>query len=46
LVFGFTAPLMDKILRYSLPSEYDFVMDLFNYDIDITISNGNLVISN
>jgi hypothetical protein len=46
LVFGFTAPLLDKILRYSLPSEYEFVMDLFSDDIEITISNGNLVISN
>jgi len=46
LVFGFTIPLLDKILRYSLPSEYEFVMDLFSDDIEITISNGNLVISN
>jgi hypothetical protein len=46
LVFGFTAPLLDKILRYSLPSEYEFVMDLFRDDIEITVSNGNLVISN
>ena len=46
LLFGFTAPLLDKILTYSLPSEYKFVMDLFSNDIEITISNGNLVISN
>jgi hypothetical protein len=46
LMFGLTAPLLDKILRYSLPSEYEFVMDLFSDDIEITISNGNLVISN
>jgi len=46
LVFGFTAPLIEKILIYSLPSEYEFVMDLFSNDIEITISNGNLVISN
>jgi hypothetical protein len=46
LVFGFTAPLLEKILIYSLPSEYKFVMDLFSNDIEITISNGNLVISN
>jgi hypothetical protein len=46
LVFGFTAPLLDKILSYSLPSEYEFVMDLFSDDIEITFSNGNLVISN
>ncbi|MBU0987184.1 MAG: hypothetical protein KKH68_08020 [Proteobacteria bacterium] len=46
LVFGFTAPLLEKILTYSLPSEYEFVMDLFSNDIEITISSGNLVISN
>ena len=46
LVFDFTAPLFEKILIYSLPSEYEFVMDLFSNDIEITISNGNLVISN
>ena len=46
LVFDFTAPLLEKILIYSLPSEYEFVMDLFSNDIEITISNGNLVISN
>jgi len=45
LVFGFTAPLLEKILTYSLPSEHDFVVDLFSNDIEITISNGNLVIS-
>jgi len=46
LLFGFTAPLFEKILIYSMPSEYEFVMDLFSNDIEITISNGNLVISN
>ena len=46
LLFGFTAPLFEKILIYSMPSEYEFVMDLFSNDIEITISNGNLIISN
>jgi hypothetical protein len=46
LVFGFTAPLLEKILTYSLPSEHESVMDLFSNEIEITISNGNLVISN
>ena len=46
LVFDFTAPLLEKILIYSLPSEYEFVMDLFSDDIEITISNANLIISN
>lgn len=46
VVLGFTAPLLEKILTYSLPSEYEFILDLFSNDIEITISNGNLVISN
>ena len=46
LVFGFTAPLLEKILTYSLPSEHESVMDLFSNEIEIRISNGNLVISN
>jgi hypothetical protein len=46
LEFGITAPLLEKVLTYSLPSEYEFVMDLFGNDIEITFSNGNLVISN
>jgi hypothetical protein len=46
LEFGVTAPLFEKILTYSLPSEYEFVMDFFSNNIEITISNGNLIISN
>ena len=46
LVFGFTDPLLEKILTYSFPCEYESVMDLFSSEIEITISNGNLVISN
>ena len=46
VVFGFTTPLLEKILTYSLPSEYEFVMDLFRKNVEITISNGNLIISN
>jgi hypothetical protein len=46
VVFGFTAPLLEKILIYSLPSEYESVIELFNNDIEIKFSNGNLVISN
>ena len=46
LVFGCTAPLLEKILTYSLPCEYESVMDLFSSKIEISISNGNLVISN
>jgi hypothetical protein len=46
LVFGFTDPLLEKILTYSFPCEYESVMDLFSNEIEITISNENLVISN
>ena len=46
VVFGFTAPLMEKILSYSLPVEYEAVIDLFTDKVDITFSNGNIVISN
>ena len=46
VVFGYTAPLLEKILTYSLPCEYESVLDLFSSEIEITITNGNLVISN
>lgn len=46
IVFGYNAPLLAKILTYSLPSEYEYVIDLFTNKIDIRVSNGNLVISN
>ena len=46
LVLGITDPLLKKILTYSLPSEYESVIDLFDNDIEITFSNGNLIISN
>jgi len=46
VMFGFTVPLLEKILLYSLPSEYETVMNLFSKEVDITFSNGNLVISN
>ena len=46
VVFGYTGPLMAKILAFSHPSEYEYVTDLFAHKIDITFNNGNLVISN
>jgi len=46
VVFGFTAPLLEKILLYSLPVEYESVIDLFTSQVDITFSNGNIIISN
>jgi hypothetical protein len=46
VVFGYKGPLLAKILAFSHPSEYEYVTDLFADKIDITFSNGNLVISN
>jgi hypothetical protein len=46
VVFGYNGPLMAKILVFSHPSEYEYVKDLFSDRINITFSNGNLVISN
>ncbi len=46
VVFGFTTPLLEKILLYSLPVEHESVIDLFTSKVDITFSNGNIVISN
>jgi hypothetical protein len=46
VVFGYNAPLLAKILTFSHPSEFEYVKDLFANKIDITFSNGNLVISN
>jgi len=46
VVFGYKAPLLEKILAFSHPSEYEYVKDLFANKIDIMFSNGNLVISN
>ncbi len=46
MVSGDTKPLMEKVLLYSLPSEYETVKDLFSSKVDITFINGNLVISN
>jgi hypothetical protein len=46
VVFGYNGPLMAKILVFSHPSEYEYVKDLFSDKINITFSNGNLVISN
>ena len=46
VVFGYNGPLLAKILAFSHPSEFEYVKDLFANKIDITFSNGNLVISN
>lgn len=46
IVLGDNAPLLEKILLYSLPFEYEYIIDLFADKIDIRFSNGNLIISN
>jgi hypothetical protein len=46
VVLGYNGPLLTKILAYSHPSEFEYIKKLFSNDIDITFSNGNLVISN
>ena len=46
IVFGQNGPLLEKILAYSLPSEFDYVINLFANKVEIKFSNGNLVISN
>ena len=46
VVFGYTLPLREKVLFYSLPSESDSIFDLFSGKVDISFTNGNLVISN
>ncbi len=46
VVFGCNDPLLAKILAFSHPSEYEYIKALFANKIDITFSNGNLVISN
>lgn len=46
IAFGYNAPLLAKILTYSLPSEFEYIIDLFTNKIDIKVRNGNLIISN
>ncbi len=46
VMFGDNAPLLEKILAISLPSEIEYIVELFTNDIDIKFINGNLVISN
>ena len=43
---GHNGPLLEKILAISLPSEIEYVIELFSNEIDIKFINGNLVISN
>ena len=46
VMFGDNAPLLEKILAISLPSEIEYIVELFTNDIDIKFINVNLVISN
>ncbi|MBW2405889.1 MAG: hypothetical protein JRF17_00850 [Deltaproteobacteria bacterium] len=46
VVLGYNGPLLTKILAFSHPSEYETIKNLFANKIDITYSNGNLIISN
>jgi hypothetical protein len=43
---GYNTPLLEKILEISLPSEIEYVIELFSNEIDIKFINGNIVISN
>ena len=46
VVFGYHVPLLEKILTYSLPCEYESVIDLFTNKLTIKFRNGNLILSN
>lgn len=43
-VFGYIRPLLEGILKHSLPCERENVLDLFRGDVCVTIRKGNLVI--
>ena len=47
IVFGYKVPLLEKVLKVSLPSEIDDVLLLFSHQIFIeTSANGNIIIYN
>jgi hypothetical protein len=47
VVFGYNAPLLEKVLKVSLPSEIDDVLSLFSRKIFVeTSANGNIIIHN
>jgi hypothetical protein len=46
VMYGDNVPLLEKILAISLPSEIEYIIELFADEIDIKFINGNLVISN
>ena len=46
VLYGDSAPLLEKILAISLPFEIEYIVELFTNKIDIQFIDGNLVISN
>ena len=47
VVFGYKLPLLEKVLKFSLPSEIYDVLSLFSHQIFVeTSSNGNIIIHN
>jgi hypothetical protein len=47
VVFGYNVPLLEKVLKVSLPSEIDDVLSLFSHQIFVeTSANGNIIIHN
>ena len=47
IVFGYNVPLLEKVLKISLPSEIDDVLSLFSHQIFVEMStNGNIIIHN
>ncbi len=47
VAFGYNVPLLEKVLKISLPYEIEDVLSLFSYQIFIKTSmNGNIIIHN
>ena len=47
VAFGYSVPLLEKVLKISLPSEIEDVLSLFSHQIFVETSmNGNIIIHN
>ena len=47
VAFGYNIPLLEKVLKISLPYEIEDVLSLFSYQIFVETSmNGNIIIHN
>ena len=47
VAFGYNVPLLEKVLKISLPYEIKDVLSLFSYQIFVETSmNGNIIIHN